>query len=165
MIDTPKALWLGLAAASFVPVAALAEVTRHALPMSDFPIARAVEIPADATVVYLSGAVPQVTDEEAPQGSVAAYGDTETQSHTTLEAIEATLSDLDLEMGDVVRMQVYLVSPEPGTPLDFVGFMTAYTEFFGTDEQPNLPARSVFGVASLVNPGWLVEIEVTAVRP
>jgi enamine deaminase RidA (YjgF/YER057c/UK114 family) len=30
-------------------------------------------------------------------------------------------------------------------------------------DQPNLPARSVVGVAALANPGFLVEIEVIAV--
>ncbi len=48
--------------------------------------------------------------------------------------------------------------------MDFAGFMEGYTQFFGTEEQPNLPARSAMQVAGLVNPGWLVEIEVVAVR-
>jgi len=43
--------------------------------------------------------------------------------------------------------------------------MESYRQFFGTTEQPNLPARSAMKVAGLANPGWLVEIEVTAVRP
>jgi enamine deaminase RidA (YjgF/YER057c/UK114 family) len=46
--------------------------------------------------------------------------------------------------------------------MDFKGFMDGYTQFFGGD-QPNLPARSVVGVAALANPGFLVEIEVIAV--
>ena len=63
-------------------------------------------------------------------------------------------------------MQVFLVA-DPGKEnrMDFAGFMEGYTQFFGTPQQPNLPARSVMAVAGLVNPGWLVEIEVTAVRP
>jgi enamine deaminase RidA (YjgF/YER057c/UK114 family) len=43
--------------------------------------------------------------------------------------------------------------------------MEGYRQFFGTPQQPNLPSRSAMQVAALVNPGWLVEIEVTAVRP
>jgi enamine deaminase RidA (YjgF/YER057c/UK114 family) len=42
--------------------------------------------------------------------------------------------------------------------------MRAYRERFGTPEQPNKPARSTMQVAGLVDPGWLVEIEVTAAR-
>ncbi len=39
-----------------------------------------------------------------------------------------------------------------------------YTQFFGTAAQPRLPVRSAFQIAALGNPGWLIEIEVTAVR-
>jgi enamine deaminase RidA (YjgF/YER057c/UK114 family) len=42
--------------------------------------------------------------------------------------------------------------------------MAGYTQFFGTPSQPNLPVRSALQVAALANPGFLVEIEVTAVR-
>jgi hypothetical protein len=38
-----------------------------------------------------------------------------------------------------------------------------YTQFFG-GTQPNLPARSVVGIAALANPGFLVEIEVVAAK-
>jgi enamine deaminase RidA (YjgF/YER057c/UK114 family) len=65
-------------------------------------------------------------------------------------------------MGDVVKMQVFLVH-NTATPMDFKAFMEGYTQFFG-GSQPNLPARSVVGVASLANPGFLVEIEVIAVK-
>ena len=46
--------------------------------------------------------------------------------------------------------------------------MNAYMEFFGTDDQPNLPAclpaRSAVPVPQLANPGWLIEIEVIAAK-
>jgi enamine deaminase RidA (YjgF/YER057c/UK114 family) len=44
--------------------------------------------------------------------------------------------------------------------MDFKGFMDAYTQFFATKEQPNLPARSAVQVAGLAGPGMLVEVEV-----
>lgn len=63
-------------------------------------------------------------------------------------------------------MQAFLVGdPEKNGKMDFVGFMEGYTQFFGTKEQPNLPSRSVMQIAALASPAWLVEIEVTAVRP
>lgn len=153
-----------LAVAMLAAPASAQDVIRHPIPNSNFPIARAVEIPGDATVVYLSGAVPSVIDDTAEPGSAGAYGDTEAQTVSVLEAIEGTLADLDLTMADVFKMQVFLVAPEEGG-MDFAGFMDGYTQFFGTDEQPELPVRSVFEVAGLANPAWLVEIEVTAVRP
>lgn len=142
------------------------DVIRHKIPNSDFPISQAVEVPAGKTTVYVSGAVPSVADEKAEKGSLAAYGDTKTQTESVLKSIEKTLAGLDLKMGDVVKMQVFLVGdPAKGGKMDFGGFMEGYTQFFGTKEQPNLPTRSVFQVAGLAAPGFLVEIEVTAVRP
>ncbi|MHA6692867.1 RidA family protein [Devosia sp. A449] len=140
------------------------DVIRHTTPGSNFPIARAVEVPAGMTTVYLSGAVPSVIDSAADRSTTAAFGDMEAQTVSVLQSIEKSLADLDLTMGDVIKMQAFLVAPD-GTPVDFQGFMKGYSQFFGTEAQPNLPSRSVMTVAGLVSPGWLVEIEVTAVRP
>lgn len=141
-------------------------VTRYPIPNSDFPIAQAVEVPGEADVVYVSGQVPPLVDESVEPNTVAAFGDTKTQTINVLERIQGILEGLDLTMGDVVKMQVFLVGdPSLDGAMDFAGFMEGYTQFFGTEEQPNLPARSAMQVAGLVNPGWLVEIEVTAVRP
>jgi enamine deaminase RidA (YjgF/YER057c/UK114 family) len=43
--------------------------------------------------------------------------------------------------------------------------MKAYTQHFGTDAQPNLPARSAVPVADLAGPGMLVEIDMVLARP
>jgi len=153
-----------LAGATAAPAAAQ-DIVRHRIPNSDFPIALAVEVPAGKTTVYVSGAVPPVVDDTAPKNTVAAYGDTKTQTVNVLTAIDRTLKRLGLSMRDVVKMQVFLVGDPARGGMDFTGFMDGYKQFFGTSEQPNLPARSVMQVAGLVNPGWLIEIEVTAVRP
>ena len=146
--------------------AAAQEVIRHRTPGSSFPIAAAVEVPAGKTTVYVSGMVPRVTNEQAPRNSIASFGDTRTQTVSVLQAIEQALQRIDLALKDVVKMQVFLVAdPAKENRMDFAGFMEGYTRFFGTPQQPNLPSRSVMAVAGLVNPGWLVEIEVTAVRP
>jgi enamine deaminase RidA (YjgF/YER057c/UK114 family) len=158
---------LTLAFALALTTAAQAQdVIRHRTPGSNFPIAAAVEIPAGKTTVYLSGMVPRVTNEQAQKNSIASFGDTKAQTVSVLQIIDATLKRLNLTMKDVVKMQVFLVAdPAKENRMDFAGFMEGYTQFFGTPEQPNLPSRSVMAVAGLVNPGWLVEIEVTAVRP
>lgn len=154
-----------LAAIAVSPAALAADVTRHSTPGSTFPIARAVEVPSGLTTVYVSGAVPTVVDDKAEKNSIASFGNTEVQTVSVLKSIEKTLKDLNLTMGDVVKMQIFLVGdPATGGKMDFAGMMKGYTQFFGTAEQPNLPARSAMQVAGLVNPGWLVEIEVTAVR-
>ncbi|GAB2664296.1 RidA family protein [Arenimonas aestuarii] len=143
-----------------------ADVVRHKIPNSNFPIAAAVEVPAGRTTVYLSGAVPPVANADEPANSIAAYGDTEAQTVAVLGRIKAQLEGMGLSMGDVVKMQAFLVGdPANEGRMDFAGFMKGYVQFFGTEEQPNLPARSTMQVAALANPGFLVEIEVTAVRP
>ncbi len=162
VVVTCRALVLGACLAT--SAAHAQEAKRYAIPGSDFPISRAVEIPADATVIHLSGAVPSVVDSSAAEGSAAAYGDTQAQTVSVLEAIQGTLVELGLDMGDVYRMQVFLVAPKGQDAMDFAGFMEGYTRFYGADAQPNLPVRSVVEVAGLANPGWLVEIEVSAVR-
>ena len=122
-------------------------------------------VPAGATTVYLSGTVPPVADASAPANTPAAYGDTQAQTVSVLKAIATQLEALGLAMGDVVKMQVFLVGdPAMDGKMDFGGFMKGYSQFFGTDAQPNLPVRSTMQVAALANPGFLVEIEVTAVR-
>ena len=142
------------------------EVKRYKIPDSDFPISAAVEVPAGKATVYVSGNVPPVVDTKAPKDTAAAYGDTKTQTVGVLTAIEKQLKGMGLGFGDVVKMQVFLVGDEAqGGRMDFAGFMAGYRQFFGTKEQPKLPARSAFQVAALGNPGYRVEIEVIAVRP
>jgi len=153
---------IALSALLLTVAAARAEVVRHPIPNSNFPIAQSVEIPGNATTYYVSGQVPPVIDKDADPKSAQAYGDTKTQTVGVLNKIKGILEGLGLGMGDVVKMQVFLVN-DARAPIDFKGFMEGYTQFFGGD-QPNLPARAVVGVAALANPGFLVEIEVVAVK-
>jgi enamine deaminase RidA (YjgF/YER057c/UK114 family) len=97
---------------------------------------------------------------------IRAYGEnTRRQAEGIFKAIEQSLSELGLGLGDVVKMQVYLVGdPAHDGRMDTRGFTEAYVQFFGTGAQPNLPARTLVQIAGLPNPGWRVEIDVVAVR-
>ena len=163
-----KNVFLGALLAPIISCSAsAAEIIRHALPNnSTFPIAAAVEVPAGKTLVYLSGKVPPPIGGKSDPSSAAVYGNTETQTIGVLGAIRDQLKGLGLGMGDVIKMQVFLVG-DPGLSgrMDFAGFMKGYTQFFGTRDQPNLPVRSAMQVAALADPGFLVEIEVIAARP
>lgn len=139
------------------------EVVRRGPP--DSPISSSVELPAGSRLVYVSGTVPDPIDPNAPAGSVQRYGDTAAQTRSVIRKIEAQLRQHGLGLGDVVMMRVFLVAPPGQARMDFAGMMTAYREFFGTAAQPLRPARSTMEVAGLVDPGWLVEIEVTAAAP
>ncbi|NVD72262.1 hypothetical protein HUX88_17145 [Duganella sp. BJB1802] len=159
----PAALALLPAVAGAAPKAA-ADIVRHKIPGSDFPIALAVTVPATATIHFVSGQVPAIADASAAPDSLAAFGDTRTQSESVLKKIKEVLEGMKLDMSDVVKMTVYLVGdPAKGGKADTKGFMEAYTQHFG-GAQTKLPARAVVQVAALSNPGWLVEIEVVAAK-
>jgi enamine deaminase RidA (YjgF/YER057c/UK114 family) len=128
------------------------------------PIATSVSIPPGARVVYVSGTVPDVMNPAAAEGAQERFGDTETQTRSVLNKIEAALKAQGLGLADVVMMRIFLVAPAGQQRMDFAGMMRAYRERFGTAAQPNKPARSTMQVAGLVDPGWLVEIEVTAAK-
>jgi enamine deaminase RidA (YjgF/YER057c/UK114 family) len=151
----PLTLLLSLAAAGQTSV-------RH-IQEDDRPIATGVWA---GDTLYMSGQLASpATPADAAKGTAAGYGDTETQTMSTLTKIQASLKIEGLTMGDVVMMHVYLVGdPAKDGKLDFPGLMAAYTRFFGTKEQPNKPARSAMQVAALAAPWALVEIEVIAVK-
>jgi enamine deaminase RidA (YjgF/YER057c/UK114 family) len=147
---------IGLACLLFGPILrSTAQVVRVPLPHSNFPISEGVWV---ADTYYLSGTGDRTAGKP---GSVT----TEEQTVHALDSIKEALAAQKLTVGDVVMMHVYL-APDPATggKCDFAGFMKGYTQYFGTAEQPNKPARSAVQVGALVFPGGLVEIEVMAAR-
>ncbi|HEX4006334.1 MAG TPA: Rid family hydrolase [Acidobacteriaceae bacterium] len=136
--------------------AAQSAVTRIPLPNnSTFPISEGVWV---GDTLYLSGTL----DSSVAKGTP---GDTEAQTVNTLKAIEKSLEEQHLSLGDVVLMHAYLAGdPAKGGKMDFAGFMAGYSQFFGTKDQPNKPARSAMQVAALALPAALIEIEVVAVK-
>ena len=141
-----------------------AQVTvRHLQPNEKSPIANGVWA---GDTLYLSGQLASpVTPADAVKGTEAVYGDTKTQATSALTKIQTLLKEQGLAMKDVVKMTVFLAGdPSKGGKLDFAGLQGAYTQFFGTADQPNKPARSAMQVAALAAPWALVEIEVIAVK-
>ncbi len=154
------ALFTGLCIATS---AVAADIVRR--PNPGFPIASSVSVPASAELLFVSGMLADVAQPNAPAGSIERLGDTETQARSVFAKIDAQLRAAGYTMGDVVRMNVFLVGdPRKGGGMDFEGLMKAYSEHFGSVAQPNLPARTTVQVAGLPVPGALVEIEVIAAR-
>ena len=163
MTSLTRTLLAASLAASF-GFAAHAAPAIHTGPAAS-PIAQSVEVPAGADIIYLSGILPPVIDKTAPAGTPAAYGDTTTQAVNIFKIMKERLAEKGLGMGDVVVMHVYMApDPTKGGRMDFAGMMAGYTQFFGTADQPNKPARSAFEVAGLAAPGPAMEIDVEAVR-
>jgi enamine deaminase RidA (YjgF/YER057c/UK114 family) len=140
-----------------------AQTTVRHIQEDDRPIARGVWA---GDTLYLSGQLANpVTAADPAKGTAVVYGDTETQTMSTLTKIQDALKKEGLTMADVVMMHVFLVGdPAKGGKLDFPGMMASYTKFFGTKDQPNKPARSAMQVAALAAPWAMVEIEVIAVK-
>ncbi|MGH9327682.1 MAG: RidA family protein [Terriglobia bacterium] len=109
--------------------------------------ARAVQA---GDVVYVSG-----TTGTEPSGKVLSPGDAYAQTVQAIRNIENALQRLGLGLEHVVRTRIYLTEIERWQEV-----AKAHAELFGQIH----PATSLVGVARLVDPEMLVEIEATAVQ-
>ena len=108
--------------------------------------ARAVQV---GETVHVSG-----TTGTDPSGKVLAPGDMYAQTVQSIRNIENALKRLGLGLENVVRTRIYV------TQIDrWEDVAKAHAEFFGEVH----PATSLIGVARLVDPEMLVEIEAEAV--
>jgi len=129
------------------------------------PIAAGVALPADRALFWTSGTVPTQLNKEG-KTVYERYGDTYTQGVSCLKNIELVLVAQGLTLKDVVYLRVY-VAPDAAKEgkADFAGWFKAYGEFFNNEKNPAKTARSTVGVAGLVSPDWLIEIEAFAAYP
>ena len=114
-----------------------------------------ITIPPGAETMYLSGSGARPMDD-------GSWGDMKQQTVNTFSRFKQTLEEQGWSMSDIVQVRAFAVAGEDG--LDFAGFNEGYSEFFGTDENPNKPVRSFVEIKDLVVEGWLVEIEIRAAR-
>jgi len=98
---------------------------------------------------------------------IKAHTDTTSQTVGLLKDIQKFLAAQKLTLGDVVMMHVYLgADPAKDGKMDYAGMMAGYSQFFGTKDQPNKPARTTVQVVLPAGArGGLVEIDLIAVRP
>jgi len=108
--------------------------------------ARAVQV---GETIHISG-----TTGTDPSGKVLAPGDVYAQSVQAIRNIENALKRLGLGLEHVVRTRIYLTQISRWEEA-----ARAHVEFFGEVH----PATSLIGVAGLVDPEMLVEIEAEAV--
>lgn len=85
-----------------VTAGAAEPIVRTPLSGSNFPIAAAVTVPAGSDLVFVSGATASIADSSAPAGTIAAYGNTETQTLSVLKSLSATLDRVGLKLSDAV---------------------------------------------------------------
>lgn len=124
-------------------------------------ISSSASLPPGSRIVFISGTTPSPLDPAVPDN----LGDTRQQTLSVLTKIKAQLETLGMDMGDVVKMTVFLVGvPENGGRMDSAAMNEVFRTFFGTAEQPNRPTRSTIQVAALGRPTMYVEIEAVAAK-
>ena len=151
-----------LAVALIGPLTASAQKTKQ-IPLpasqnpsnSDLPISAAVWA---GDTLYVSGWL---------DPDLKTHTDTKSQTVGLIQDIQKLLETQKLTLGDVVMMRVYLGGdPAKDGKADFAGMMAGYTQFFGTKDQPNKPARTTLQVVLPAGVrGALIEIDLIAVRP
>jgi 2-iminobutanoate/2-iminopropanoate deaminase len=123
-------------------------------------IASTALLPVGAKILYLSGSTASPIDPAKPDE----FGDTATQTKSILSKMKAQLEGMGWGMGDIVKMNVFLVAALPGGRMDAPGMNEVFKTYFGTAEQPNKPTRSTVQVFALGRPTTLVEIEAIAAK-
>ncbi|ATE66938.1 RidA family protein [Rhizorhabdus dicambivorans] len=126
-------------------------------------ILKGVIVPAGYETFYLSGQLADPIDP-AKKETMDDFGDTKTQTISTIKKIKALLEAQGYAITDVVKMQAFLAADPKLGKIDFAGFNAGFKEYFGSADNPNTVSRSTFQVANLVSPVFLVELEVTAVK-
>jgi enamine deaminase RidA (YjgF/YER057c/UK114 family) len=144
-----------------VPMTASAQTTKL-IPLTASQNPSNAELPISAAVwagdtLYVSGWL---------DPDIKTHPDTKSQTVGILQDIQRFLKSQKLSLSDVVMMRVYLgADPSNGGKMDFEGMSAGYSEFFGTKEQPNKPARTTVQVVLPAGDrGAMVEVDVIAVR-
>lgn len=99
---------------------------------------------------YVAGTAPIMPDDADPASD--AYG----QTHRCLEIALAALAEVGASSRDVVRTRIMLTRAE-----DFPEIARAHGEVF----REVRPVNTSYVVAALLDPRWLLEVELEAVVP
>jgi enamine deaminase RidA (YjgF/YER057c/UK114 family) len=100
--------------------------------------------------VYVAGTAPIMPADADPPGD--AYG----QTHRCLEIAVTALAEVDASASDVVRTRILLTRAE-----DFPEIARAHGEVF----RDVRPVNTSYVVAALLDPRWLLEVELEAYVP
>lgn len=156
LLSTRAGLGLAFIAAAGQTLAQETEVVTRTYGSPTAVIASTASIAEGSKLVFISGTTPSPLDPAVPEN----LGDTRQQTLSVLTKIKTTLEGMGMDMGDVVKMTVFLVGvPELEGRMDSAAMNEVFRTFFGTEEQPNRPTRSTIQVAALGRPGMYVEIE------
>jgi 2-iminobutanoate/2-iminopropanoate deaminase len=164
---TSRTMLMIAVASACAATSAPAQITRYPGD-SPSPILQGVEVQPGARMLYLSGMLADPVDRSKlgqQNLSMADYGDTKTQTISTLNKIKKVLESRGYAMSDAIKATVYVAGdPALGGKMDFAGMNAGFRQFFSSPDNPNTVARSTIQVAALAGPSFLVEIEITAAK-
>jgi enamine deaminase RidA (YjgF/YER057c/UK114 family) len=110
--------------------------------------AHGVEVPAGARMVFCAGQLGIDGHGHVPDG-------VEAQARLCFEAIAAILGEAGMTLGDIVRINAYVVGAE-----FLAGYMKVRDEFVGNPP----PASTLMVVQGFARPEFKVEVEAVAAR-
>lgn len=102
--------------------------------------------------IYLRGQIGQDLDTARSVG----IGDLEAQAEQAMRNIDTLLREAGGELADIVKVVIYLVDPR---------YRETVYRVIGRWLKGVYPVSTGIVVSALARPEWLVEIDVTAVRP
>lgn len=108
----------------------------------------AVEVPASARLLYISGQIGAAADGAVPSGIVA-------QTENCWRNILAILADAGMGIADLVKVTIFLTREE-----DIAAYREARDRIVGDAR----PASTLVVCSRLVRPEWLVEVEAVAAK-
>jgi len=108
----------------------------------------AVEVPASARLLYISGQIGAAADGAVPSGIVA-------QTENCWRNILAILADAGMGIADLVKVTIFLTREE-----DIAAYRDARDRVIGDAR----PASTLVVCSRLVRPEWLVEVEAVAAK-
>jgi enamine deaminase RidA (YjgF/YER057c/UK114 family) len=111
----------------------------------------AVAVSAPAKLVYVAGQV-----SWGPDGRVVGAGDVRAQCEQVFKNLTTVLGAAGAGWGDVIKMNAYMVGMNAENVAIFREIRSRYLK------PGQLPASTFVGVASLVQPELLIEVEVVA---
>ena len=111
----------------------------------------AVELEGPAKLVYVSGQV-----SWGPDGAVVGAGNMRAQCEQVFKNLTTVLRAAGADWGDIIKMNSYMVGLSPENVSAFRDTRQGYLK------AGQLPASTLVGVTSLVQPGLLLEVEVVA---
>jgi 2-iminobutanoate/2-iminopropanoate deaminase len=108
----------------------------------------ALEVAPNARWLYISGQAGVRPDGQTPADFAA-------QAEQTFANIRAILDSAGMEVGDLVKLVVYILRPQ-----DLADLRRVRNLFLGEAR----PAQTLVRVAGLAVPDWLIEVEAVAAR-